>query len=112
VTGSPAPPELWALTRYFLRLGSLGFGGPVALVGAMQRDLVEARGWFTRETYMKGLALSQLAPVSFGPEVSAVGAPARPPLRWDDVPALSTDFEAGRAAILARLPALLGEVSR
>src|SRR4030065_348169 len=55
-------PSLWALVRYFLSLGSLGFGGPVALVGYMQRDLVERRGWFTRETYMKGLALSQLAP--------------------------------------------------
>jgi len=55
-------PSLWALVRYFLYLGSLGFGGPVALVGYMQRDLVERRGWFSRETYMKGLALSQLAP--------------------------------------------------
>jgi chromate transporter len=50
------------LVRYFLYLGSLGFGGPVALVGYMQRDLVEQRGWFTREEYLKGLALSQLAP--------------------------------------------------
>ncbi len=51
-----------ALLRYFLYLGSLGFGGPVALVGYMQRDLVERRPWFTREEYLKGLALSQLAP--------------------------------------------------
>ena len=50
------------LLRYFLYLGSLGFGGPVALVGYMQRDLVERRAWFTREEYMKSLALSQLAP--------------------------------------------------
>jgi chromate transporter len=50
------------LLRYFLYLGSLGFGGPVALVGYMQRDLVERRGWFTKEEYMKCLALSQLAP--------------------------------------------------
>jgi chromate transporter len=55
-------PSLWALVRYFLYLGSLGFGGPVALVGYMQRDLVERRGWFDRGTYVKGLALSQLAP--------------------------------------------------
>jgi chromate transporter len=62
-TGHPRPiPGVWALVRYFLYLGSLGFGGPVALVGYMQRDLVERRGWFSRETYMKGLALSQLAP--------------------------------------------------
>lgn len=52
----------WGLVRYFLFLGSLGFGGPVALIGYMQRDLVEQRRWFTREEYLKGLALSQLAP--------------------------------------------------
>ncbi|HKW91807.1 MAG TPA: chromate transporter [Methylomirabilota bacterium] len=52
----------WRLVRYFLYLGSLGFGGPVALVGYMQRDLVERRGWFSRDDYMKGLTLSQLAP--------------------------------------------------
>ena len=45
------------LLRYFLYLGSLGFGGPVALVGYMQRDLVERRRWFSREEYLKGLAL-------------------------------------------------------
>jgi chromate transporter len=50
------------LLKYFLYLGSLGFGGPVALVGYMQRDLVERRQWFTKEEYMKSLALSQLAP--------------------------------------------------
>jgi chromate transporter len=55
-------PTTRALLKYFLYLGSLGFGGPVALVGYMQRDLVERRGWFTREEYMKSLALSQLAP--------------------------------------------------
>lgn len=55
-------PTLWQLVQYFLYLGSFGFGGPVALVGYMQRDLVEERKWFSREDYMKGLALSQLAP--------------------------------------------------
>jgi chromate transporter len=50
------------LLRYFFRLGATGFGGPVALVGRMQRDLVEARRWFTPEEYRQGLALSQLAP--------------------------------------------------
>jgi chromate transporter len=50
------------LLAYFLYLGSLGFGGPVALVGYMQRDLVERRGWFSKDEYMKSLALSQLAP--------------------------------------------------
>jgi chromate transporter len=56
------PRTTWGLIRYFLFLGSLGFGGPVALIGYMQRDLVERRGWFTKEEYLKGLALSQLAP--------------------------------------------------
>src|SRR5690242_20453044 len=55
-------PSSAELLRYFLYLGSLGFGGPVALVGYMQRDLVEARRWFTVEDFNKSLALSQLAP--------------------------------------------------
>jgi chromate transporter len=55
-------PTTVELLKYFLYLGSLGFGGPVALVGYMQRDLVERRAWFTKEEYMKSLALSQLAP--------------------------------------------------
>jgi len=53
---------LRALLLYFLRLGTLGFGGPIALCGAMQRDLVETRGWFSRDDYVRGLALAQLAP--------------------------------------------------
>src|SRR5215813_1964742 len=55
-------PTTTALLKYFLYLGSLGFGGPVALVGYMQRDLVERRGWFTKGEFMKSLALAQLAP--------------------------------------------------
>ena len=50
------------LLLYFLRLGATGFGGPVALVGYMQRDLVEDRRWFTEGEYREGLALAQLAP--------------------------------------------------
>ncbi|WP_437329351.1 chromate transporter [Sorangium sp. So ce381] len=50
------------LLRYFLYLGALGFGGPIALVGYMQRDLVERRRWFTEAEYKEGLALAQLAP--------------------------------------------------
>jgi chromate transporter len=50
------------LILYFLRLGATGFGGPVALVGYMQRDLVDERRWFTPEEYREGLALAQLAP--------------------------------------------------
>src|SRR5262245_58377090 len=47
---------------YFLRLGATGFGGPVALVGYMQRDLVEERGWYTAQEYRDGLAIAQMAP--------------------------------------------------
>src|SRR5256884_9785997 len=56
------PYSLWQLVRYFLRLGTLGFGGPVALVGYMHRDLVESRKWITEADYKEGLALSQLCP--------------------------------------------------
>lgn len=47
---------------YFLKLGTTGFGGPVALVGYMQKDLVEDKRWITEEEYGRGLALAQLAP--------------------------------------------------
>jgi len=50
------------LVLYFLKLGSTGFGGPIALAGAMHRDLVEQRRWITEEQYLRGLALAQLAP--------------------------------------------------
>ena len=50
------------LVWYFLRLGTWGFGGPIALAGYMQRDLVEEKRWFTRQEYLDGLALAQLAP--------------------------------------------------
>src|SRR5213075_467084 len=50
------------LILYFLKLGTVGFGGPVALVGYMHRDLVEKRQWIGEEDYREGLALAQLAP--------------------------------------------------
>lgn len=50
------------LVAYFLRLGTTGFGGPVALAAAMERELVEERQWFTPEQYRDGLTLAQLAP--------------------------------------------------
>jgi len=50
------------LALYFLKLGATGFGGPIALAGAMQRELVEERGWISRDDYVEGLALAQLAP--------------------------------------------------
>src|SRR3954469_10424696 len=54
-------PTITSLPRYFLRLGAAGFGGPIALVGHMHRDLVETRGWITEEEYREGLALAQLS---------------------------------------------------
>ena len=56
------PCTLRELLGYFLRLGTLGFGGPIALVGYMQRDLVETRRWISQQDYSEGLALAQLAP--------------------------------------------------
>src|SRR5690349_21539296 len=50
------------LIIYFLKLGTWGFGGPVALVGYMHRDLVEDKKWISEDDYKEGLALSQLAP--------------------------------------------------
>jgi chromate transporter len=50
------------LLFYFLKLGTIGFGGPVALVGYMHRDLVEDRKWISEDEYKEGLALAQLAP--------------------------------------------------
>jgi chromate transporter len=56
------PPSLGAFLRYFLVLGAVGFGGPIALAGYMQRDLVERRRWISEQDYKEGLALAQLAP--------------------------------------------------
>src|SRR5437773_498976 len=53
---------LWQLVGYMLGLGTWGFGGPVALVGYMYRDLVEKRGWITESDYKEGLAIAQLMP--------------------------------------------------
>src|SRR5439155_15061174 len=60
----PAPTRatLREFVVYFLKLGTLGFGGPIALAGYMQRDLVDERGWIAPDDYQQGLALAQLAP--------------------------------------------------
>lgn len=52
---------VWELVRYFLRLGACGFGGPIALAGYMQRDLIP-RAWITKQEYLEGLAFSQMMP--------------------------------------------------
>lgn len=62
--------SLTDLTKYFLKLGTIGFGGPVALVGYMHRDLVEKRKWITDDDYKEGLALSQLAPGPLAAQLS------------------------------------------
>ena len=69
-TNNPAGQEsssapgysLWQLIVYALKLGTFGFGGPVALVGYMYRDLVETRKWISEADYKEGLTLAQLMP--------------------------------------------------
>ena len=64
-TAEPAQASSGSLrdvVKYFLYLGTFGFGGPIALAGYMQRDLVEKRRWITKKDYVDGLALAQLAP--------------------------------------------------
>jgi chromate transporter len=55
-------PGLWPFVAYFLKLGALGFGGPIALAGFMHRDLVERRRWVSEDDYRLGLALAQIMP--------------------------------------------------
>lgn len=66
------PPHyaMWQLVRYMLGLGTWGFGGPVALVGYMYRDLVEKRGWISESDYKEGLALAQLMPGPLAAQLS------------------------------------------
>jgi chromate transporter len=58
----PTEVSFTQFVGYFLWLGTVGFGGPIALAGHMQQDLVDARGWISKEDYVEGLALAQLAP--------------------------------------------------
>jgi chromate transporter len=58
----PETPSLRQFVLYFLKLGAVGFGGPIALAGYMHRDLVEDRRWILPDDYREGLALAQLAP--------------------------------------------------
>jgi len=58
---TPSVP-MGTFLAYFLRLGTLGFGGPIALAGAMHRDLVEDRGWIGEADYQEGLTLAQVSP--------------------------------------------------
>ena len=67
------PPQkisIGALCLYFIRLGTTGFGGPVALTAAMQDDLVIKKNWFTQQTFQEGMVLSQLAPGPLAAQMS------------------------------------------
>ena len=66
----PARGRLAEVTTYFLRLGLLGFGGPVALVGQMERELVAEKGWLTRDEMRESIAICQSLP---GPLAIQVG---------------------------------------
>ena len=74
-------PQLRTFLRYFLRLGALGFGGPIAVVGYMQRDLVERRGWISKQDFLDGVALGQTMPGPLAAQVAMwVGFLKRGPL--------------------------------
>jgi len=59
---APSDRTLGGLVRYFAKLGSWGFGGPIALAGYMHRDLVDGRRWYSKDEYQQGLAISQAMP--------------------------------------------------
>lgn len=63
-------PSLWSLIKYFLYLGCIGFGGPLALIGYMRRDLVEKRSWISHSNFLNGLALSSLCPGPLATQVA------------------------------------------
>src|SRR5437667_3594916 len=56
--------------RYFLWLGTFGFGGPIATVGYMQRDLVDKRGWLSERDFLNGVALGQTMPGPLAAQVA------------------------------------------
>src|SRR5712675_1131315 len=70
VDEASAPRSLREFLRYFLGLGTWGFGGPIATVGYMQRDLVERRGWVDRESFLDGVALGQMMPGPLAAQVA------------------------------------------
>jgi chromate transporter len=68
--GAARPPGFASFVRYFLGLGTWGFGGPIATVGYMQRDLVERRHWMTRADFVDGVALGQTMPGPLAAQVA------------------------------------------
>jgi len=78
---TPAEVGFGRILRYFLKLGTIGFGGPIATVGYMQRDLVEQRGWIDRRNFLDGVALGQTMPGPLAAQVAMwVGYLRRGPL--------------------------------
>jgi chromate transporter len=69
-SGSPKDVSFDRLLKYFLYLGCFGFGGPIATVGYMQRDLVERRGWLDRADFLDGVALGQTMPGPLAAQVA------------------------------------------
>jgi chromate transporter len=69
-TPPPQRRPIAEIVRYFLRLGTLGFGGPVALCGLMEKELVAEKGWLTKEEMRDAIAVSQSLP---GPLAIQVG---------------------------------------
>lgn len=67
---SPDRLPLRSFLRYFVGLGTWGFGGPIATVGYMQRDLVERRGWLGKDEFLDGVALGQTMPGPLAAQVS------------------------------------------
>src|ERR1700739_5116743 len=61
-TESAGTVRFGRVLTYFLKLGAIGFGGPIATVGYMQRDLVEQRRWMDRQDFLDGVALGQTMP--------------------------------------------------
>lgn len=66
----PVPVSLRSIFLYFLRLGTLGFGGPAALVGYMQRDLVDQKGWVSADEFSQGVALAATLPGPLAAQVA------------------------------------------
>jgi chromate transporter len=65
-----AAPTIWDFARYYLWLGTTGFGGPVALVGEMRRDLMEQRGWVSEKDFVEGMAIAQTLPGPFAAQLA------------------------------------------
>ncbi|EYD77870.1 Chromate transport protein ChrA [Rubellimicrobium mesophilum DSM 19309] len=64
---SATAPSLRELTRVFLRIGLLSFGGPAGQIALMHRELVEERPWLSEPEFLRALSFCMLLP---GPEAT------------------------------------------